>query len=95
MNIHVGFFLFFLAKVMAGRNHGSGRDVFRDEDYSYRRDHASYDTRDRNQTPRDVDKRGSAGDRRVKQNRHRDATTASDMETPGHRGHYHEGPSRV
>lgn len=80
---------------MAGRNHGSGRDVFRDEDYSYRRDHASHDTRDRNQTPRDVDKRGSAGDRRVKQNRHRDATTASDMETPGHRGHYHEGPSRV
>lgn len=87
---------FFLTKVMAGTNHGSGRDVFRghkssNKDYSHRGDHASHDTKDRNQTPRDLDKRGSAGDRRVRQNRQRDA---SDMETPGHRGHYPEGPLR-
>lgn len=85
---------------MSGRNHSSGRDDFRahksrDKDYSHKGDHASHDTRDRNQTPRDLDTRGSAGDRRVKQNRQRDSTTASDMETPGHRGHYHEGPSRT
>ena len=85
---------------MAGKNHGSGHDDFRpyksrDKEYSHRGDHASHDTRDRNQTPRFLDKRGSAGDRRVKQNRQRDATTASDMETPGHQDRYHEGSSRV
>lgn len=82
---------------MAKRNHDRS-DVFRDhksrdKDYSHRGDHASHDTRGRNHTPRDVDKRGSADDRRVKQNRQRDMTTASDMETPAHRDP--EGPSRM
>ncbi|CAF99602.1 unnamed protein product [Tetraodon nigroviridis] len=50
----------------AGRNHGGGGHVFRahasrDKDYSPRGDHASHDPRDGNQTPRDVDTRGSAG----------------------------------
>lgn len=94
------FFLFcFLAKVMAGRNHDRS-DVFRDhksrdEDYSHRGGRASPDTRDRHQLPRDAEKRGSAGDRRVKQSRQRGATTAADRETPAQRDHYREGPSRM
>lgn len=85
--------------MMAGRNHDRS-DVFRDhksrdEDYSHRGGRASHDTRDRQQSPRDVEKRGSAGDRRVKQSRQRDATTAPDTETPAHRDHYREGPSRM
>lgn len=76
--------------MMPGRNHSNRDDVrahkSRDKDYSHRGDLAS---------PRDLDTRGSAGDRRVKQSRQRDPTTASDMETPAHRGHYHEGPSRT
>lgn len=77
---------------MARRNHDTGYYEGRDKDYSHRGDH---DTRDRNQTPRDVDKRGSAGDSRAKQNRERDATTASDMGTPAHRDRHREGPSRM
>lgn len=82
---------------MAKRNHDRS-DVFRDhnsrdKEYSHRGDHASHDTRGRNYTPRDVDKRGSGDDRRVKQNRQRDVTTASDMETPARRDP--EGPSRM
>lgn len=79
---------------MAGRNHDRSdvsRDhKSRDKDYFYRGD-----TRDGDQTSRDLDKRGSAGDSRAKQNRQRDATTASDMEMPVHRGRYLEGPSRM
>ncbi|XP_003970077.1 MARVEL domain-containing protein 3 isoform X2 [Takifugu rubripes] len=80
------------AKVMARRNHDTSYHESRDKDYSHRGDR---DTRDRNQTPRDVDKRGSAGDSRSKQTRERDATTASDMGTPARRDRHPEGPSRM
>lgn len=68
-------------------------DVYRD--YSQSGDHASYNSRGRNQEPTNMDKRGSAGDRRAKQNRQRDMTTASDVEPPAYRDHNHEGPSRL
>lgn len=60
----------------------------RDEDYSHGRHYDSYGSRGRNQKPRDTDKRGSGGDRRA-------VTSASDVETPAYRDHYHEGPSRL
>ncbi|XP_075966278.1 MARVEL domain-containing protein 3 [Anarhichas minor] len=59
----------------------------RDRDHSHNRDHPSYDGRDRNQKPRDMDATGSAGDRRAKQNRQRDMTTASHQD--------HGGPSNL
>nr|XP_046242807.1 MARVEL domain-containing protein 3 [Scatophagus argus]XP_046242816.1 MARVEL domain-containing protein 3 [Scatophagus argus]XP_046242823.1 MARVEL domain-containing protein 3 [Scatophagus argus] len=67
----------------------------RDRDYSYDGDHTSYDARGRNHKPRDMDERGSAGDRRAKQTRQRDMTTASHVEPPAYRGDGHEGPSRL
>lgn len=80
------------AKVMARRNHDTSYHESRDKDYSHR---GERDARDRNQAPRDVDKRGPAGDSRAKQTRGRDATTASDMGTPAPRDRYREGPSRM
>ncbi|XP_044063077.1 MARVEL domain-containing protein 3 isoform X2 [Siniperca chuatsi] len=82
-----------------GRHHQRS-DVYdeynsREGDYSHNRDHASYDSRGPNQKPRHIDERGSAGDRRVKQNRQRDVTTASHMEPPDYTDHDHEGPSRL
>lgn len=68
---------------------------YRDRDYSHSGDHASYNSRGRNQKSTNVDKRGSADDRRAKQNRQRDMTTASDVEPPAYRDHNHEGPSRL
>lgn len=56
--------------------------------------HQPHDGRDRNKKPRDMDERGSAGDRRPKQNRQRDVTTAS-PEEPDYRDHSREGPSRL
>jgi len=56
--------------------------------------HQPHDGRDRNKKPRDMDERGSAGDRRPKQNRQRDMTTAS-PEEPDYRDHSREGPSRL
>ncbi|XP_042342823.1 MARVEL domain-containing protein 3 [Plectropomus leopardus] len=67
----------------------------KDRDYSHSRDHASYDDRGRNQKPRDLDERGSAGDRRTRQNRQRDMTTASHNVPPAYRDRDHEGPSRL
>ncbi|KAG8001541.1 MARVEL domain-containing protein 3 [Nibea albiflora] len=66
-----------------------------DRDYSHNGGHASYDNRARNQRPRDMDERGSAGDRRAKQNRQRDMTTASHTEPPAYRDSDPEGPSRL
>lgn len=79
-----------------GGRHRDRSDVYtdyksRDEDQHGRH----YDSRGRNQKPRDTDKRGSGGDRRAKQHRQRDVTSASDVETPAYRDHYHEGPSRL
>lgn len=62
----------------------------RDEDYSHSRHYDSYDSRGRNQKPR-----GSGGDSRAKQHRQWDVTSATDVETPAYRDHYHEGPSRL
>ncbi|KAF3832632.1 hypothetical protein F7725_026297 [Dissostichus mawsoni] len=67
----------------------------RDRDYSHNGDHASYEDRGRNQKPRDREEKSSAGDRRPKQNRQRDVTTASHNEPPVYRDHSHEGPSRL
>ncbi|KAL6113106.1 marveld3 [Pungitius sinensis] len=64
----------------------------RARDYSHDGDPQSYDGRDRNHKPRDMD-RGSAGDRRIKQNRQRDMTTGSHAE-PGYRDQGPEAPSR-
>lgn len=74
-----------------------GRHYDRSDVYSdYRsreRDNVPYDSRGRDHKPRGPDERGSAGDRRAAQaDRQRDTTTASDMEPPAHRDHYHEGP---
>ncbi|XP_068586347.1 MARVEL domain-containing protein 3 [Cebidichthys violaceus] len=74
-----------------GRDHQRS-DVYdeyrsRDRDYSHNRDRQLYDGRDRNQRPRDMEATGSAGDRRAKQNRQRDMTTASHQD--------HEGPSNL
>ncbi|XP_026176294.1 MARVEL domain-containing protein 3 isoform X2 [Mastacembelus armatus] len=66
--------------------------------------YAQYKSRDRdyaqndrgfNQKPRHMDERGSADDRRAKQNRQKDMTTASHKEPPAYRDHSHEGPSRL
>lgn len=65
----------------------------RDQDYSQNGDHLSYDSRGRNEKPRINDMGGSAGDRRVTQNRQRDVTTASHQEPPVYRDYRHEGPS--
>lgn len=67
----------------------------RHHDYSHNGDHATYDTRGHDRKPRDMDKRGSAGDRRTKENRQRDMTTTPDVEPPAYRNHNHEGPSRL
>eukprot|EP00064_Thunnus_orientalis_P000694 superscaffoldBa00000038_g695 len=67
----------------------------RDRDYSHNADHSMYDSRDRNQKPIDMDERGSAGDRRAKERRQRDMTTASHEGPPAYRGHDHQGPSRL
>ncbi|XP_071344505.1 MARVEL domain-containing protein 3 [Trachinotus anak] len=74
-----------------------GRHHQRDRDVSYNGDQSSYDSRGPSQKPRDMDERGSGGDRRAKQYRQRDMTTASHKETPGYRDHDHdrEGPSRL
>lgn len=82
-----------------GRHHQRS-DVYaghssRDTDVSDSRDHSSYDARGHNQKPRDVGERGSAGDRRAKQHRQRDMTSASHQEPPAYRDHHHEGPSRL
>ncbi|XP_040052042.1 MARVEL domain-containing protein 3 [Gasterosteus aculeatus] len=60
--------------------------------YPHDGDPQPYGGRDRKHEPRDAE-RGSAGDRRVKQNRQRDMTTASRQE-PGYRDQDPEGPSR-
>ncbi|XP_049903944.1 MARVEL domain-containing protein 3 [Epinephelus moara] len=83
-----------------GRHHHHRGDEYdeyrsRDRDYSNDRDHASYDGRGRNQKPRDVDERGSAGDRRGRQNRQRDVTPVSHNEPSAYRDHEREGPSRL
>lgn len=83
-----------------GRHAHDGSDVYpeyrsRDGDYSHNGDHAPYEPRGHNRKPRDTDKRGSAGDRRTKENRQRDMTTTPDMEPPAYRNHNHEGPSRL
>ena len=69
----------------------------RDRDYSHNGDHASYDGRGRNHGPREVDERerGYADDRRARQDRQRDVTTASHHEPAAYRDHDHEGPSRL
>lgn len=82
-----------------GGHHGRS-DVYteyksRDKGYSHNGDHATYDARGHNQKPRDMDKRGSAGGRRAKENRQRDITTAPDVEPPSYRNHNHDGPSRL
>ncbi|XP_023262158.1 MARVEL domain-containing protein 3-like [Seriola lalandi dorsalis] len=82
-----------------GRHHQRS-DVYTDyksRDGSHDGDHSSYDSRGRNQKPRDLDERGSAGDRRAKQYRQRDMTTASSREPPAYKDHNHdhEGPSRL
>ncbi|XP_070708639.1 MARVEL domain-containing protein 3 [Pempheris klunzingeri] len=77
------------------RSDGYAEHKSRDKDFSHYGDHASYDSRGRNKKPGDVEERGSAGDRRAKQNRQRDMTTASHREPPAYRDHDHEGPSRL
>ncbi|XP_029354505.1 MARVEL domain-containing protein 3 isoform X2 [Echeneis naucrates] len=70
-----------------------GRHHQRSDEYD---DYESREGRGRNQKPkpRDEDKRGS-GDRRAKQYRQREMTTASQKEPPVYRDHVHEGPSRL
>ncbi|XP_030018706.1 MARVEL domain-containing protein 3 [Sphaeramia orbicularis] len=89
-----------------GRNHQRS-DVYpeernRDRYYSRNVEHSTYDNRDRHHKSRDVDRsreereeRGSADDRRVKQNRQRDMTSTSHHESPAYRDHSHEAPSRL
>lgn len=60
------------------------------------RDHSHDDGRGRNQKPRAAEEeRGPAGDRRPKETRQRDVTTASQREPPAFRDHDREGPSRL
>ncbi|XP_069030180.1 MARVEL domain-containing protein 3 [Embiotoca jacksoni] len=82
-----------------GRPH-SRRDAYadyksRDKHYSHSGHHSRDDNQGRHQKPRDVDERGSAGDRRAKESRQRDMTTASHTESPAYRDHDNEGPSRL
>ncbi|XP_034437615.1 MARVEL domain-containing protein 3 [Hippoglossus hippoglossus] len=70
----------------------------RERDHSHDGDHhPPSGDRGRNQKPRDMDNRGSAGDRRPKQNRQRDMTTAPHKEPPAYREHSRgrEGPSTL
>ncbi|XP_032369857.1 MARVEL domain-containing protein 3 [Etheostoma spectabile] len=84
-----------------GRHHQRS-DVYeynrRDREYSHNEDNASYDGRGINLKPRGMDERhgrGSAGDRRAKQNRQIDMTTTAHNETPVYRDQDHEVPSRL
>ena len=82
-----------------GRQHQRS-DVYaehrsRDRDYSHNGEDTSYDSKGRNQGPRDIDERVSAGGRRAKQYRQRDMTAVSYKEPPAYRDHDHEGPSRL
>lgn len=67
-----------------GRHHQSNEYKSRDKHYSHNRDYSGYDAEDR----------GPAGDRRVRENRQRDVTTASHKEAPPYRDYGHEGTSR-
>ncbi|CAJ1049215.1 MARVEL domain-containing protein 3 [Xyrichtys novacula] len=68
----------------------------RDRDYSHNGDnHTSYNSRGHNQRPRAKEERSSADDRRAKENRQRDMTSATHNEPPAYRDHGHEGPSRL
>lgn len=82
-----------------GRHHQRSDDYARyknrDRDYSHNAGHSVYDSRDHNQKPIYMNKRGSAGDRRAKESSQRDVTTASHEESPAYRGHNHQGPSRL
>uniref|UniRef100_A0AAQ6A219 MARVEL domain-containing protein n=1 Tax=Amphiprion ocellaris TaxID=80972 RepID=A0AAQ6A219_AMPOC len=80
-----------------GRHHQRSDAEYkrRDKHYSHNGEDSPYDGRDRDQRPRYVDDRGSAGDRRAKENRQRDMTTASHREPPVYRDHDSEGPSRL
>ncbi|XP_058486051.1 MARVEL domain-containing protein 3 [Solea solea] len=72
-------------------NKSRDRDRDRDRDYSpHGGGRASYDSGGRDQRPRDMDTRGSAGDRR-------DVTSASHREPAAYRDHRHEheGPSKL
>lgn len=79
--------------------HPERGDVYRDYKsrdgvYSRNGDHAPQDSRGLNQKPRDMDMRGSAGDKRAKHSRQRDIATASDVHPPAYRDHNHEGPPK-
>ncbi|XP_053177402.1 MARVEL domain-containing protein 3 isoform X1 [Scomber japonicus] len=82
-----------------GRHHQRSDDYAehksRDRDYSHNADHSMYDSRDHNQKPIYMDKRGSAGDRRAKEGRQRDMTTDSHEESHAYRANNHQGPSRL
>ncbi|CAN9507071.1 unnamed protein product [Ophioblennius macclurei] len=67
----------------------------RDRHYPPSGNHSAYEDRGRNQRPRDMEERGSAGDRRPKENRQRDMTPASHRQSPAPRHHDHEGHSRL
>ncbi|XP_030582080.1 MARVEL domain-containing protein 3 [Archocentrus centrarchus] len=67
-----------------GRHHQSNEYRSRDKHYSHNRDYSGYDVEDR----------GSAGDRRARENMQRDVTPASHKEAPAYRDYGHEGTSR-
>lgn len=88
------------AEEMAERGrHPESGDVYRDyksRDRVYPRngDHAPQDSRGLNQKPRDMDMRGSAGNKRAKHSSQRDMASASDVHPPGYRNQNHEGPPK-
>ncbi|KAK2920200.1 hypothetical protein Q8A73_002404 [Channa argus] len=82
-----------------GRHHQRS-DVYaehysRDQNYSPNGDHSSYDSRSCNQKPRPIDRGGSAGDRRPKQNTERNMTKTPHQGPPAYRDYNHEGSSRL
>ena len=68
---------------------------YKSRDYSHNGEHSLYDGQSGHQNPRYVEQRGSSGDRRAEENRHRETRSTPHKEPPSYRDHDHEGPSRL
>lgn len=66
----------------------------KDRYYPPNADHSMNEGHGHNRRPRDMEVRESAGDRRTRENRQRDVTTASHRQAPPHRHLDHEGHPR-
>ncbi|XP_041835893.1 MARVEL domain-containing protein 3 [Melanotaenia boesemani] len=81
----------------SGRHHQRS-DVsaqYKSRDYSHSGGDSVHHSQSRNQRPRHVKEMSSAGERRVKENRHRETRSAPQKEPRAYRGHGHEEPSKL